>query len=187
MKPGYLRKGLVKVTHSIVLPKAATRLWFLLLVLLVTSVACAQSAYVATLETLDKKPGQQELFQQLSLLEPFTRLPDPSAQRDVAETLEWLKARTESSEVSARYSYAYSAWLWAAAHHEQAARLYLIAGFQARWDGARCVDPTAPPARISQYESVLGQPIVSFIVSADKELRERVLAALAPDLEDRSR
>ena len=182
MKPGYLRKGLVKVTHSIVLPKAATRLWFLLLVLLVTSVACAQSAYVATVKTLDKKPGQQELFQQLSLLEPFTRLPDPSAQRDVAETLEWLKTRTDGKGASAQYSYAHAAWLWAAGRQEDAAKQYLMAEFQAFWDGTRCADPSAAPARTAQYASTLGRSIVPFLLSADQAVRRRVVGELSPNL-----
>ena len=183
MRRGSLRNNIVNVTRLIVLAKVVARLWLVLL--LVTSVACAQSAYVAELKTLDKKPGQQELFQQLSLLEPFTRLPDPAAQRDVAETIEWLKARADSRETSARYKYIYSSWLWAAGRGEDAAKQYFLAEFQARWDGTRCAEDGAPLVRSLPYESVLGKPIVSFLLSEDQAVRRRVVAELSPDLGER--
>ena len=183
MRPGYLRTDLAEVNRSIVLAKVAIRLW--LLVLLVTSVACAQSAYVAELKILDKKPGQQEFFHQLFVQEPFKRLPDPSAQRDVAETLAWLKARTNSREASARYRYVYSSWLWAAGRGEDAAKQYFLAEFQARWDGTRCAEEDAPLVRSLPYENALGKPIVSFLLLEDQAVRRRVVGELSPDLGER--
>ena len=183
MRQGHLHNGLDKVTCPIILAKAATLL--LVLALLVPSAACVQAGYVTELNVLEQKPGQQELFQKLLLLEPAKHLPARSAQRDVAETLDWLKARTDNSEASARYSYAYSAWLWAAGRRDLAASVYVLAGFKARWDGSRCADPTAAPGRIQQYESAVGRPIVSFLQSADKDLWQRVLAVLSLNLEER--
>ncbi|MGH7181217.1 MAG: hypothetical protein ACREJN_04470, partial [Nitrospiraceae bacterium] len=183
MRRGSPRNNIINITRLIVLIKVTTRLWLLLL--MVTSVACAQSAYVAELNTLDKKPGQQELFHQLFVQEPFKRLPDPSAQRDVAETLAWLKARTDRSETSARYRYVYGSWLWAVGRQEDAAKQYFLAEFQARWDGTRCAEEDAPLVRSLPYENALGKPIVSFLLSEDQVVRRRVVAELSPDLGER--
>ena len=185
MKQGRQPKNLVKRSCSIILVKAATLLRALAFVFCMASVACAQSGYVTELNILEKKPGQQELFQKLLLLEPVKQLPNTFAQRDVDETLMWLKARTGNSEASARYSYAYSAWLWAVGRRDLASSVYVLAGFKARWDGTRCADPTAAPARILQYENVLGTQIVPFLNSADQDLRQRVLAVLSLNLEER--
>lgn len=183
MSQGLPCKGIAKAPN--ILAKAATLLRAGVLVFSVVGVACAQSSYVTELNILEKKPGQQELFRKLLLLEPVKQLPHTFAQKDVDETLMWLKARTGNSEASARYSYAYSAWLWAAGRRDLAASVYVLAGFKARWDGTRCADLTAAPGNILQYESVLGTQIVPFLQSADKDLRQRVLAVLSLNLEER--
>lgn len=180
MKDTHLRKAL-----AIIPVNAAALLRTVAFVFCVVGVACAQSSYVTELNTLEKKPGQQELFHKLLLLEPVKQLPHTFAQKDVDETLMWLKARTGNSEASARYSYAYSAWLWAVGRRDLASSVYVLAGFKARWDGSRCGDLTAAPGNILQYESVLGTQIVPFLQSADKDLRQRVLAVLSLNLEER--
>ena len=180
MKEAHLRKAL-----AIIPVNAATLLRTVVFVFCVAGVACAQSSYVTELITLEKKPGQQELFQRLIAQEPLKRRPEPSAQREVVETLDWLKERAGTSEASARYGYVYAAWLWAAGHQEEAATQYFRAGYKARWDGARCADVSAAPARILQYENAVGRPIVTFLKSSSKDVHQRVLAVLSPTLEER--
>ena len=185
MRQGHPRKGSAKVSCPTFLAQALILLRAGVLVLSVVGLACAQSSYVTELNTLEKKLGQQELFQRLSVQEPLKMLSGSSAPREGVETLDWLQERAGKTETSARYRYVYSAWLWASGRQEEAAKQYLMAGFKARWDSARCADRSAAPARILQYESVLGKPIMSFLASADKPLRQRVLAELSPNLEHR--
>lgn len=147
--------------------------------------ANAQTQYVQELKSLDAKNALTPLFQKLMSFEPFKRLPDQTAVAEIKETLDWLRLRGFYDNESARYTYAYSAWLWNSGFKDNASAMYFLAGIKARSDGARCADKTSPQDRVIQYEQLLRGPITQFLKTQDKGAKEKIFKLATLRLEER--
>jgi hypothetical protein len=149
------------------------------------SAADAQTKYVQELNNLEAKKAFTPLFQKLMSFEPFKRLPDQTAVTEIKETLDWLRLRGFINNDSARYTYAYSAWLWSAGIKDTASAMYILAAIKARSDGARCADKTSPRDQTRQYEQFLQGPITQFLQTQSKDVKEKVFKVATSRLEER--
>lgn len=147
--------------------------------------ANAQTQYVQEIKTLETQRALTPLFQKVMALEPFKRLPDPMAQVEINETLNWLRQRGFFDNESARYTYAYAAWLWNAGIKDVASAMYFNAEIKMRSDGARCVDKTSVGDRVSQYEQLLQEPIAQFLKTQSKATKEKIFKLSTMRLEER--
>lgn len=149
------------------------------------SAADAQTQFVQELNNLETKKSLTPLFQKLMSFEPFKRLPDQTAVAEIKETLDWLRLRGFYDNESARYTYAYSAWLWNSGFKDNASAMYFFAGIKVRSDGARCADKTSPQDRVIQYEQLLKGPITQFLKTQDKGSKEKIFQLATLRLEER--
>ncbi|MDD4882161.1 MAG: hypothetical protein PHX10_11345 [Gallionellaceae bacterium] len=149
------------------------------------SAANAQTKFVQELKSLESNKSLTPLFQKLMTFEPFKRLPDQTAVAEIKETLDWLRLRGFYDNESARYTYAYSAWLWNSGFKDNASAMYFFAGIKARSDGARCADKTSQQDRVIQYEQLLRGPITQFLKTQDKVAKERIFKLATLRLEER--
>lgn len=147
--------------------------------------ANAQTQYIQELKSLEAKNALTPLFQKLMSFEPFKRLPDKSAVAKIKETLDWLRLRGFYDNESARYTYAYAAWLWSAGIKDSASVMYFFAGIKARSDGVRCADKTSAPDRIMQYEMLLRGPINQFVQTQSNTVKEEIFRLATMRLEER--
>jgi hypothetical protein len=165
------------------LPRILAFTGTLLLVSIAT--ASAQTQYVQELKDLETQNSLTPLFQKLMSFEPFKRLPDQTARVEIKETLDWLRQRGFYDNESARYTYAYAAWLWSAGMKDSASVMYFFAGIKARSDGARCADKTSVQDRIIQYEQLLREPITQFVQTQSKGIKEDIFKLATLRLENR--
>ncbi|WP_157119392.1 hypothetical protein [Azohydromonas lata] len=152
---------------------------------ILTPAADAQTQFIQELKDLESKNSLTPLFKKLMSFEPFQRLPDPAAVFEIKETLDWLRLRGFYDNESARYTYAYSAWLWNAGFKDNASAMYFFAEIKARSDGSRCADKTSPQSRVIQYEQLLRGPIAQFLKTQDKRTKENIFKLATLRLEER--